>query len=196
MLFVWPGLLAAVSDKFGNPILPPSAAAKPCTPVKQGLQCFVAGDNRVNQHPILLAMHTLLMRTHNQHAIKLKLINPQWQDERLFQEARRITVAEIEHITYNEYLPVIIGPLLLHYYRLAPLKSGYTVYEPFTDPSTWNEFATAASRYGHSQIKDHYKTLSASFRNATMFALKDNFFEPGFAWDGLVIDSMYGERES
>ena len=175
-----------MSNKNGNPILPPSEDAKPCTPLKKGLKCFLAGDKRVNQHPILLALHTMLMRIHNQHAMKLKLINPHWNDERLFQEARRIVIAEMQHIIFNEYLPIILGPMLMEYYLLTPLKQGYTIYEPYTDPSSWNEFSTAANRFGHSQIKDYYKTISHSFQNSSVFFLKDNFFEPGFAWDDLV----------
>src|SRR5699024_4655112 len=59
------GLLTATSDRYGKHILPPSDKAKPCTPQKKGLNCFVAGDSRVNQHPLLLTMHTLGMRSHN-----------------------------------------------------------------------------------------------------------------------------------
>lgn len=131
-------------------------------------------------------MHTLFMRNHNIHAINLKAVNPLWNDEQLFQEARRIQIAEYQHIIYNEYLPVILGPILMEYYNLKPLPAGYTRYEPTTDPSSWNEFATAASRYGHSQIKDAYKILAANYANASFLLLKDNFFEPGFAWDDLV----------
>lgn len=69
------------------------------------------GDGRAQDNPQLAITHTLLMREHNRLARKLKNINPHWDEETLFQETRRIVVAEIQHITYNEYLPVMLGML-------------------------------------------------------------------------------------
>ena len=70
-------------------------------------RCFLAGDSRVNENPNLAVMHTIFMRDHNRIARELKRINPSWanNDLLLFQEARKILIAQWQHVVYNEYLP-------------------------------------------------------------------------------------------
>ena len=58
----------------------------------------------------LATMHLLWVREHNRLARNLQLLNPSWDDERLYQEARRIVIAEIQHIHYNEWLPALFDP--------------------------------------------------------------------------------------
>lgn len=65
----------------------------------------------MNEQPGLTAIHTIWMREHNRVARQLKALNPSWNDETVFQEARRFVVAEMQHITYNEWLPIIVGEI-------------------------------------------------------------------------------------
>ena len=63
----------------------------------------------MNQQPDLMVTHTVFQRQHNRLATQLAELNPNWDDERLYQEARRILIAQMQHITYKEWLPMVIG---------------------------------------------------------------------------------------
>jgi len=69
----------------------------------------LTGDARANENLHLTTMHLLWARQHNLVADQLAKLNPSWEDERVFQEARRILVAQLQHITYAEFLPVLLG---------------------------------------------------------------------------------------
>jgi hypothetical protein len=71
--------------------------------------CFAAGDLRANEQIVLASTHTLWVHEHNRLARILKYINQHWDSERIFQEARKIVIAELQHITYNEYLTKFLG---------------------------------------------------------------------------------------
>lgn len=69
----------------------------------------MSGDIRANENIGLAAVHTLWVREHNRVAGELAAINRHWNDETLFQEARRVVIAEMQHVTYNEFLPVVLS---------------------------------------------------------------------------------------
>ncbi len=70
---------------------------------------FMAGDIRGNENIELTAIQTLFMREHNRQASILAKLHPDWTDEQLYQGARQIVIAEIQSITFNEYLPALLG---------------------------------------------------------------------------------------
>ena len=138
-------------------LLPPDnqAAAGSCSLPKSvsgidpppELKCFKAGDGRVNENPNMAVTQTVFLREHNRIAAELSCLNPHWDDERLYQEARRIVNAEFQHITYNEWLPVVIGSNKMQEIGLCPLDEGFSAnYDANLNPTILNEFATAAFR--------------------------------------------------
>ncbi|KAK6758709.1 hypothetical protein RB195_016123 [Necator americanus] len=122
------------------------------------IRCFLAGDLRANEQLGLTAMHTLFLREHNRIAAKLLEINVNWDGETIYQETRKIVGAIIQHITYNEWLPTVLGKT-----GYNEMIGDYTGYNPHVNPSIANAFATAAFRFGHTLI------------NPTLFRLDKDF---------------------
>ena len=100
----------------------------------------MAGDRRAIENPGLASLHTLFLREHNRIASEMNSFEPSWDDEKIFQETRRIVVAELQNIVYNEYLPLVLGENTVPHH----VESHY---DETVDPSIDNVFATAAYRY-------------------------------------------------
>jgi hypothetical protein len=64
--------------------------------------CFKSGDTYVNNNPFKSALVNTLFRQHNRIAKGLEKVNFSWEDERLFQESRKILGAMMEIVTYKE----------------------------------------------------------------------------------------------
>lgn len=126
--------------------------------------CYMAGDIRLSEQPQLTVMHTLWLREHNRIAAELSRFNPDWNDEIVFQETRRIVIAEYQFIIYNEFLPIILGKRYMDMFNLTLSQPSYyndaNKYDATIDPSIHNEFATAAYRMGHSLIQGLVKLFS------------------------------------
>ena len=92
--------------------------------------------------------HTLWVRQHNRLAKALSTLNPHWNDEQTFQEARRIVGSQMQHITYQEYLPIILGKETNDKYKLGPQRMGFfTGYDINTNPGTANAVASGAFKF-------------------------------------------------
>ena len=142
----------------------------------------IPGDVRANEQLNLIAMHTIWMREHNRVARNLLFNNPAWLDDRLYEEARRIVIAEYQHIIFNEWLPLIVGTDLMQKFGLFPLTSGHSdLYLDTFDPRVSNEFATAAFRFGHSLIPSTFSKIAgtgARSGSSGSLNMKDIFFKP------------------
>ena len=92
---------------------------------------------------------------------KLAALNTTWKndDEKLYQTARKIVGAYMQHITYEEYLPTVLNGDLMSRFRLYSYPLGHNNhYKASVNPSIRNVFGVAAFRFGHSQISNHQAT--------------------------------------
>jgi len=122
---------------------------------QSGDTCYVAGDVRANAQPHLTAMHTLWVREHNRLADRLSAVNRHWDDERTFQETRKIVTAAIQHITYAEWLPALLGKRNAKKNALELSTKGYSdVYSDDVDPTVSNGFATAILPFANSMFNE------------------------------------------
>lgn len=85
----------------------------------------VIGDGRVSEQVGLTAAHTIFMREHNRIAEVLHRLNPHWNDEIIYQNARKIFIASYQHIVFNEFLPRILGWDAVDKYDLRLSSTGY-----------------------------------------------------------------------
>ena len=60
----------------------------------------------------------------------------QFQDELLYQEARRLVGAEMQNIAYGEYLPTILGVDYMQKYKLVVAEE--SKYDPTVDSTIFN----------------------------------------------------------
>ncbi len=133
---------------------------------------FLAGDMRSNEQVGLTAMHTLFVREHNYWAAHIRSESPGASDEEIYRMARTMVGAEMQVITYREFLPKLLGAGALRPYR---------GYDPEIDPGILNEFSTAAFRIGHSLLSPELQRLDARLAPipAGPLPLRAAFFAPG-----------------
>jgi hypothetical protein len=131
---------------------------------------FLAGDVRANEQAALTAMHTLFVREHNFWAGIIGRL-PWLGGDHVYALSRGIVIAEMQAITYNEFLPALLGPRALKRYR---------GYKRRVNPGISNLFSTASYRFGHSMLSPTLLRLDR-FGNEIAgghLALRSAFFNP------------------
>lgn len=115
--------------------------------VAPGSRLFVAGDVRVNENVLLQASHTLGLREHNRWADAIAAAFPEYDEERVYQTARRIVGLAFQKITYEEWLPALLG-------GTSTTFTDNTGYDSSVDSAVTAFFSTAALRIGHTMVSD------------------------------------------
>ena len=191
------GLLATSVGKNGEVLLPLNLTGDEALPNATGGTLgafqFIAGDIRSNEQIGLTAAHNLLVREHNRIALDLhkrlesgdedllKLYRKfeeavqndddssqdDIKDDFLYQNARKVISAEVQIISYNEFLPLLIGQATLQ---------AYGGFDSDISPQISAEFANAAFRLGHTLLPD--QLLRVDSNGITETSLTDAFFSP------------------
>jgi hypothetical protein len=136
---------------------------------------FAVGDPRAAENPSLTALHTLFLREHNWQVDRLAAADPSLSGDELYEKAKAIVAAEIARITYDEFLPPLLGEQ-----ALAPWRG----YDPSVDASITAEFAGAAWRWGHSTVSAETERKGETGEvEGEGFELRDVFFMPPEAFN-------------
>ncbi|KAK3097142.1 hypothetical protein FSP39_006748 [Pinctada imbricata] len=120
-------------------------------------------------------MHIMFVRRHNRivEALRAAALSP-LNAEILYQEAKRIVIAELQHITYNEFLPRVLGVDVMNRYDLWPASLYRDTYDPYVDPRTTSGFSVAAYRFGHSLVRNIHNQVTP-FGGVSRLNLQDHF---------------------
>jgi hypothetical protein len=134
-------------------------------------ELFLAGDVRANEQVALAAMHTLFVREHNRLAEAIAADNPALSGDQIYARARRLVGAQMQIITYEEFLPALLGEGALEVYQ---------GYRADVDASIMTEFSTASFRFGHSLLSPVLLRVDAQggVIQAGHLPLKQGFFAP------------------
>lgn len=136
---------------------------------------FLAGDKRANEHVVLTSMHTLFVREHNRYCdlvsralgnANILPANPDDCDEEIFQRARRYVGALMQVITYQQFLPALLGDSISEI-------GNWNGYEANTNATISNLFSTVCYRLGHSMLSE-----SIILNDGNRLLLRDAFFRP------------------
>ena len=166
-------------------------------------EAFVAGDLRANEQIGLTSAHTLFVREHNRLATDLAArldandaslvakrdaaINAGGngvdnEADFLYESARKVVGAQIQKITYEEFLPILLG-------ASAPLSSSAS-YDASVNAGISNEFSTAAFRVGHTLLSTDLQLVDpATGANMGSVSLQNSFFVPSF-FQANSVDSV------
>ncbi|XP_078669493.1 chorion peroxidase-like isoform X1 [Branchiostoma floridae x Branchiostoma belcheri] len=143
--------------------------------------CSQAGDVRVNEQPGLTSMHTVFLREHNRIARQLSVLNPLWNNDRVFLETRKIVGGLMQKIVYGEDLPSVLGPEVMVKFNLSLTDDGfYHGYDENANPTISNAFSTAAYRFGHSLVDEQFTRATPDYAPGSKcpIQLALSFFNP------------------
>ncbi|HST12274.1 MAG TPA: peroxidase family protein [Terriglobales bacterium] len=111
----------------------------------------VIGDPRNDSHMLMSQLHLAMLRAHNAFVDEVRRTGT--SNDRAFDEAARQLRWHYQWIILNEFLPALVGETLAK----QVLREGPKWFHPVHGSFIPLEFADAAYRYGHAQIRHRYQ---------------------------------------
>jgi hypothetical protein len=138
---------------------------------------FLAGDIRSNENSLLASLHTVFLREHNRLVDIIADQQPGLGAEEQFQLARKIVGAEMQVVTYNEFLPALLGSD-----ESVPRAEDYD-FNRNVDPRITTAYAHAAFRFGHSTVSPQLQLVDDDGNSAGSIDVRHAFYNPGILAD-------------
>jgi hypothetical protein len=110
----------------------------------------IIGDPRNDSHVVMSQMHLAFLRAHNAFVDRVR--DQGTPNAMVFETAARELRWHYQSAVLDEFLPGLIGKPMLE----TLIREGRRFYEPEDEAFIPLEFADAAYRYGHSQIRHFY----------------------------------------
>lgn len=123
---------------------------------RNGQGIAIIADPRNDSHLLVSQMQVLFVKVHNRIVDWLRERGT--AEQHLFSEAQRLVQWHYQWIILHEFLPGLIGDALTNAIEAGDVR----YYHPSDDPYIPLEFADAAYRYGHGQLRESYRLNSAS----------------------------------
>lgn len=142
---------------------------------------LLTGDVRAAENIALSVMHTIFTREHNRIVDELATASPEMSADELFTTARAHVEAIVQAITFNTFLPVLVG---------EDQFEAYTGYDATVNPGVSVEFSTAVYRLGHTLLSSNLQLVSEDGQQTDQLALRDAFFQPGLLTDADLIEDL------
>ena len=117
----------------------------------------IIGDPRNDENVIVSQIQLAFIKFHNQIIDKLEKDNPSIEKERIFAEAQELVRWHYQWVVIHDYLKRIVAPDMVDGILPAPgsddIRTKFFNADPVFMPV---EFAVAAYRLGHSQVRNQY----------------------------------------
>jgi Ca2+-binding RTX toxin-like protein len=142
---------------------------------------LVTGDVRAAENVALSSMHTIFTREHNRIVDEMAAVDPSLTDDQLFEAARARVEAIVQAVTFNEFLPVLVG---------QDAFAAYSGYDDTVNVGISVEFSTAVYRLGHTLLSSDLQRVSEAGEQLESLALKDAFFTPSLLQEDSMIENV------